>query len=1265
MLAKSAWAEQTGQWDFDGNHNDSVGANAGTFVGTEAYANGYLGQAISLNGSSYLNLGSGVLSTTAYTKAAWIRRTGSGGNNIISGNNTSGLHAFWASSTYGFRLSSGHNGSWTQVQDNLPIPANVWTHVAVTYNALENGGTLRLYRNGRLTGGTPVATNVLPPTGGAVLIGAHNNGNNFTGQIDDVGLWNSALTADEIQLVYKAGMQSRYAVFAQVPEGADYEVIYELAIPDASSLGSTGNPSYSFDNSEAYGNGLGFDRVAYYLGLSPSTGSSQWVYVSMDPFTLDARRIGVPTVASGGSFQSLLTGMNVYAGNASVTTGTNIQTGNIEFWGYNYGQANAAFVPGASASTFDFGDTINAGGTYGSMQVHNYGAGQTIFAYNRWGTGGNSDLGIGNRAATDTDWTFAQNAASYTNKLLLALVRPADIPNVTFTSVPKPLQLYPRDLATGLATVRVEGSVLSSNCTQIAVSVNRAGVLYTNAAQPLVYTGGSAAFSIGVPIHAELADYDFEIIVTQNGHDFMVATARDVVAGDAFLINGQSNAEAMSRGGSANGNQSVWIRSFGYHSSSASVVQNDLDWHMAEGDAAEGPGSIGQWGLRMARMLIDSNAIPVAILNQAKGGTPISYFQCNDSDPANPSINYGQMLYRVRKAGLADSVRAILWYQGETDKGEADLHERGWLEVYRHWMQDYPSVEKVYVCQLHVATCNVATWTVELRDRQRRWGDTYDNVEVMSTTGLQQHTDTCHYAYDPGYRQLGEQLGRLLRRDFYGASLPSQIVPPNIEAAYLTDSSGTNVTLITRNAQDQLTMGYGMQGDFRLEGNGGITNALAVSATASGNTIQLAFNTSALLATGISYSGHTGGAPFLTNAMGLGLLSFHNQPILAGLAIPDSPTGLQTIPVSSNRIDLAWSASGNASHYLVRRDGATLGTAYETRFVDGGVTAGIHYDYQVAACSPAGTSSWCTVVSGVAPVHNVFAHVPEANDYDLLYLLDLPANNQAGGSFDLTYSVNNAVNYAKPIARVAYYLEVQEQPGMPMRWVYVSMKAFADNPIYLGVPVAAKGQTFQMPVEDMNVYASADSGIATGLHLTTGNIEFWGYNYTTTNAASVPNGNGAIFDCGDQIDMGGTYGSMQIHNHDLDDSGPGTDAQVLLAYNDWGGGGIDDIDIGNASSGPNPDWTFAANAQGWGVKRLYVLARPVTPLQITPTLEGSQLRLSWPPDQLGWRLESQTNAPGAGLGTNWFPFPGSLSANEVTLPLNPTNGNVFFRLVYP
>lgn len=60
-----------------------------------------------------------------------------------------------------------------------------------------------------------------------------------------------------------------------------------------------------------------------------------------------------------------------------------------------------------------------------------------------------------------------------------------------------------------------------------------------------------------------------------------------------------------------------------------------------------------------------------------------------------------------------------------------------------------------------------------------------------------------------------------------------------------------------------------------------------------------------------------------------------------------------------------------------------------------------------------------------------------------------------------------------------------------------------------------------------------------------------------------------------------------------------------------------------------------------------------------------QLQLSWPQDHLGWHLQIQTNSLNAGLGANWVNVSNSTTTNQIFILINPTNGSVFLRLVYP
>lgn len=68
---------------------------------------------------------------------------------------------------------------------------------------------------------------------------------------------------------------------------------------------------------------------------------------------------------------------------------------------------------------------------------------------------------------------------------------------------------------------------------------------------------------------------------------------------------------------------------------------------------------------------------------------------------------------------------------------------------------------------------------------------------------------------------------------------------------------------------------------------------------------------------------------------------------------------------------------------------------------------------------------------------------------------------------------------------------------------------------------------------------------------------------------------------------------------------------------------------------------------------------------ISYIVTGGSITLSWPADHTGWRLQVQTNSLTTGLGTNWSDVPNSAATNSLTVPTDPNNPSVFYRLIYP
>ena len=191
-----------GWWPAEGNANDIVGANNGTLIGNVTYANGEVGQAFNFN-----TLGDQVsVSTSGFpigasdrTLECWVYI-----NSFIP--NEGALFAFYGTSGDGGAYSIGiftdqrvYFSQWGQIIEGPILTTKQWYHVAVT----SGGGISTLYLNG-----TNVASGNLPfntPAGSQLFIGAINNYQTI-GLIDELSIYNRALSQAEIQAIYNAGI---------------------------------------------------------------------------------------------------------------------------------------------------------------------------------------------------------------------------------------------------------------------------------------------------------------------------------------------------------------------------------------------------------------------------------------------------------------------------------------------------------------------------------------------------------------------------------------------------------------------------------------------------------------------------------------------------------------------------------------------------------------------------------------------------------------------------------------------------------------------------------------------------------------------------------------------------------------------------------------------------------------------------------------------------------------------------------------------------
>jgi hypothetical protein len=428
------------------------------------------------------------------------------------------------------------------------------------------------------------------------------------------------------------------------------------------------------------------------------------------------------------------------------------------------------------------------------------------------------------------------------------------------------------------AVVPVTGTESFGGYTQAVLRVYRNGTqVGPDQVQNLVYSGGVAPFSFSPTITAELAHYDVELLLQNNANQLIsVQRTNDIVAGDVIVIQGQSNAIAKEITGSSAAYLNPFVRTIGLESFWPPASTAFGSWMIATGDGAlneEDPGVIGQWGLVMANQIATANNVPVAVINGGFGGSPITFFSRNDALHTDITTNYGRLLQRLQRGGLAGAVRTILFYQGESDDNDGPGWQAGYEALHADWLEDYPSIEKFYVFQVRECPCGpVSRFDVDLRNRQRLAVDQFLDVRVMSTNALDGHNG-CHFSFSGGgYEDLGLNITRMVQHDLYGGPSVSDTDAPNPAYAVLASANHALLRIPLRNRTDAITFDAGAIADFELVG----TSATIVSGTVANGILELTLSGDASGATAVVYTGHSGPASgnWVANANGIGLLSF-------------------------------------------------------------------------------------------------------------------------------------------------------------------------------------------------------------------------------------------------------------------------------------------------------------------------------------------------------------------------------------------------------
>jgi hypothetical protein len=201
----------------DGNANDSQGSNNGTLMGSgTTFPVGEVGEAFSFSGSGYVSVNNSTsLNPSAMTIDAWVKATNSSNESSLV---NKFQHNDGTSSDDSYYLGINPGGGPGKLRWQFQTPAgdfildsptvNIFDgqfhHVAGTYD----GSLMIIYVDGQIVASRSANGAIQTTTTPVYLGAAIDNGATaryFIGQLDEIDIFNRALTQTEIQSIFNAG----------------------------------------------------------------------------------------------------------------------------------------------------------------------------------------------------------------------------------------------------------------------------------------------------------------------------------------------------------------------------------------------------------------------------------------------------------------------------------------------------------------------------------------------------------------------------------------------------------------------------------------------------------------------------------------------------------------------------------------------------------------------------------------------------------------------------------------------------------------------------------------------------------------------------------------------------------------------------------------------------------------------------------------------------------------------------------------------------
>jgi hypothetical protein len=672
----------------------------------------------------------------------------------------------------GLRWSSDGPGGATAI---TTPDVGRWYHVAATYAK----GTSKIYVNGKLEASNTLgdgAMSLMNDIG--MTIGGFRGTYQFAGDIDEVRVSRVERSADWIKLQYENQKAGQSLAGCLVQAGNAFAVTpREIKLEEGKSLTVTAQAGgarklcwiVKRDGKETI---VAVDQFRYNLDAGRVVGDTAYVLQLKAVFANEVKTIDIPVTIREDIPDPVLTlkAPANWDGRQTIEVVPLI--------------ANLKEMEAKGAGKLNHTWTVPDGAVIQEIAPR-----KLILKRSQYSGKLTVNLVLDNGGAQTTSSTTIQ-VAEPKNELWVRRIPASD-------EKPVKNQFYARD-DTNEGTLHYNGT-LTTPADAVFLKVYADGRLVHFKKRPL---NPDKSYAFSAKLKPGLIHYSVELGSLTGTMETVLDTVPNLVCGDAYLVDGQSNAVADNPEDSYS---NEWIRSFGNLCGGTGSGWGNAVRATNCGDAYR----IGYWPMTLARSLMLNNHIPICIINGAVGGTRIDQHQANPADHFDKSAQfaiYGNLLERVAAARLTHGIRAVLWHQGENNSGAAaptgdydwKSYQQYFVEMAAAWKQDYPNIQHYYVFQVWPLPCGMggdaSSASDMLREQQRTLPRLFSNMSAMSTLGVSGFRGLCHFD-STGYTEIADLICPLVGRDHYGLVSKSPVTAPNLRRASFTTPQHDEITL--------------------------------------------------------------------------------------------------------------------------------------------------------------------------------------------------------------------------------------------------------------------------------------------------------------------------------------------------------------------------------------------------------------------------------------------------------------------------------------